>query len=188
MAINNQDFRGKVALVTGAAVGMGFAAAQAFAEAGASVVLADRDEPMLRSATEKLTAAGHTASAVACDVADDAQVAAMVDRAVSKFGRLDAAYNNAGVNSRPAPTADQSDEEWEPIMAINLRGVWVCMREELRVMVKQGSGAIVNCSSIGGVTGTAGLSAYITAKPIMNAKDEKEIVSRYKLTLFQRYQ
>jgi NAD(P)-dependent dehydrogenase (short-subunit alcohol dehydrogenase family) len=164
MKINNQDFTGKVALVTGAAVGMGFATTQAFAEAGASVVLADRDEPMLRSATGKLTAAGHKAVAIACDVADDAQVAAMVDRAVAEFGRLDAAYNNAGVISRPVPTADQSNEEWDRIMAINLRGVWVCMREELRVMLKQGSGAIVNCSSIGGVTGTPGLSAYITAK------------------------
>jgi NAD(P)-dependent dehydrogenase (short-subunit alcohol dehydrogenase family) len=88
----------------------------------------------------------------------------MVDRAVAEFGRLDAAYHNAGVISRPVLTADQSNEEWDCIMAINLRGVWGCRREELRVMLKQGSGAIVNCSSIGGVTGTPGLSAYIRAK------------------------
>lgn len=164
MKINNQDFTGKLALVTGAAVGMGFAAAQAFAESGAYVVLADRDESRLQSATEKLTAAGHKAIAVGCDVANDAQLAAVVDRAVKEFDRLDAAYNNAGVNSDEVLLGNVKDEEWDRIMSINLRGVWVCMREELRVMLKQGSGAIVNCSSLGGVVGSPGRGAYAAAK------------------------
>jgi NAD(P)-dependent dehydrogenase (short-subunit alcohol dehydrogenase family) len=164
MSINNQDFTGKVALVTGAGAGMGLATAQAFAEAGASVVLADRDEASVVAAAERLTADGHKAIAVVCDVADDAQVTAMVNRAIAEFGRLDAAYNNAGVNSDEVLLGDLPDTEWHRILSINLRAVWVCMREELRVMVKQSSGAIVNCSSLAGVVGASGRGAYSAAK------------------------
>jgi NAD(P)-dependent dehydrogenase (short-subunit alcohol dehydrogenase family) len=99
---NPLDFSGKVALVTGAASGMGLATAQAFAEAGASVVLADFKEDAVKAAAQELVAAGHKALAVRCDVSDDAQVAAMVDRTVAEFGRLDAAFNNAGVMARIA--------------------------------------------------------------------------------------
>ncbi len=102
---NPLDFSGKVVLVTGAASGMGLATTQVFAEAGAAVVLADSREDAVKAAAEQLVASGHTASAVHCDVSDDAQVAAMVDRAVAEFGRLDAAFNNAGVMARIAPTA-----------------------------------------------------------------------------------
>src|SRR6516165_2357107 len=105
---NPLDFSGKVALVTGGASGMGLATAQAFAEAGAAVVLADFKEDAVKAAAEKLVATGHKALAVRCDVSDDAQVAAMVDRAVAKFARLDAAFNNAGVMARIAPTADST--------------------------------------------------------------------------------
>src|ERR1700688_2998700 len=126
MPINNGNFTGKVALVTGAGAGMGLATAQVFAEAGAAVVLADRNEETVHAAAEKLTAAGHKVIAVACDVADDVQVAAMVDRAVAEFGRLDAAYNNAGINSEPVLLGDLKDETWDRIMSINLRSVWVC--------------------------------------------------------------
>jgi NAD(P)-dependent dehydrogenase (short-subunit alcohol dehydrogenase family) len=157
-------FDGKVALVTGASSGMGRATAKAFAEAGAAVVLADRNEEMLRSATDELTSAGHRALGVACDVTDEAQVAAMVERAVAAFGRLDAAYNNAGVQSPAAEIADVSNEEYERVMAINLRGVWNCMKHELRQMREQGSGAIVNCSSIGGLIGLPGRAAYHASK------------------------
>jgi NAD(P)-dependent dehydrogenase (short-subunit alcohol dehydrogenase family) len=159
-----ESFDGKVALVTGAGSGMGLATAKAFAEAGASVVLADRDENAVRAAAEKLVAGGRKALAVRCDVTDDAQVEAMVDRAVSTFGLLDAAFNNAGVISRPTETADLSVDEWNRVMAINLRGVWSCMRHELHQMLRQGSGAIVNCSSMGGLTGAPGLSAYAASK------------------------
>src|SRR6478735_9437974 len=128
------DFKGQVALVTGAASGMGLAAAEAFAEAGAAVVLADFKEDAVKAAAEKLVAAGHKAIAVRCDVSDDAQVAAMVDRAVAEFGRLDVAFNNAGVMAHIAPTADSSRDEWDRVIGVNLRGVWSCMKHELRQM------------------------------------------------------
>lgn len=98
----------------------------------------------------KLVVAGHKVIAVRCDVSDDAQVAAMMDRTVAEFGRLDAAFNNAGVMTHIAPTADSMREEWDRVIGINLRGVWSCMKYELRQMERQGSGAIVNNASVGG--------------------------------------
>src|SRR5438094_1454999 len=130
----NLSFENKVALVTGAASGMGLATAQAFAEAGAAVVLADVREDLVQAEAQKLVAAGHKAIAVRCDVSDDAQVAAMVDHTVAEFGRLDAAFNNAGIMARIAPTADSSREDWDRVIGINLRGVWSCMKYELRQM------------------------------------------------------
>ena len=158
------DFEGQVALVTGASSGMGLAAAEAFAEAGAAVVLADVKEEAVEAAARKLVAAGRTAIAVACDVSDDAQVAAMVDRTVAEFGRLDAAFNNAGVMARIAPTADSTREDWERVIGINLRGVWSCMKHELRQMQRQGGGAIVNNASVGALTGNPGIGSYIASK------------------------
>jgi NAD(P)-dependent dehydrogenase (short-subunit alcohol dehydrogenase family) len=160
----NESFEGKVALVTGAASGMGLATAQAFAEAGAAVVLADFKEEAVKAAAAKLVATGHKALAVRCDVSDDAQVAAMVDRTVAEFGRLDAAFNNAGVMARIAPTADSTREDWDRVIGINLRGVWSCMRQELRQMERQGSGAIVNNASVGALTGNPGIASYIASK------------------------
>jgi NAD(P)-dependent dehydrogenase (short-subunit alcohol dehydrogenase family) len=128
------------------------------------VVLADIHEEAVRAAAEDLAAAGRRSLAVRCDVTNDAQVASLIDRTVSTFGRLDAAFNNAGVINRPAETADISADEWERVIAINLRGVWNCMKHELRQMLRQGGGAIVNNSSIGGLTGTAGLPAYTASK------------------------
>jgi NAD(P)-dependent dehydrogenase (short-subunit alcohol dehydrogenase family) len=158
------DFKGQVALVTGASSGMGLATAAAFAEAGATVVLADLKEEAVRAAAQKLVAAGHEAIAVTCDVSDDAQVAAMVDRIVTEFGRLDLAFNNAGVMAKVAPTAESTHEEWDRVIGINLRGVWSCMRHELRQMQRQGSGAIVNNASVGALTGNPGIGAYIASK------------------------
>lgn len=161
---NVLDFSGKVALVTGAASGMGLATARAFAEAGAAVVLADFKEDAVKAAAAELVAAGRKAIAVGCDVAADAQVEAMVDRAVSEFGRLDAAFNNAGVMAKIAPTADSTREEWDRVVGINLRGVWSCMKYELRWMQRQGSGAIVNNASVGALTGNPGIGSYIASK------------------------
>lgn len=155
---------GKVALVTGAGGGIGLATARAFAKAGASVIVADRDEEMIGKAVEELRAAGRSAIGVTCDVTDVAQVQAMIERAVSTYGRLDAAFNNAGVNSDAAEVLDTSDAEFERVMNVNLRGVWNCMKGELRQMMAQGSGAIVNCSSIGGLKGSRGRSAYSASK------------------------
>lgn len=154
----------KVALVTGAASGLGFATAKAFAEAGASVVLADWDEKTVDSVAEELAAKGHKTLAVLCDVSDDNQVEAMVKKTVSTFGRLDAAYNNAGVQNILAEAADQTREDFDRVMAINLRGVWSCMKYELQQMRKQRSGAIVNCSSIGGILGGPQRGTYHAAK------------------------
>ena len=158
------DFKGQVALVTGASSGMGLAAASAFAEAGAAVVLADVKEAAVQAAVQKLVAAGRKAIAVTCDVSDDAQVAAMVDRAVAEFGRLDAAFNNAGVMPQVAATGDSTREEWDRVIGVNLRGVWSCMRHELRQMERQGGGAIVNNASVGALTGNPGIGSYIASK------------------------
>ncbi|UOV05453.1 glucose 1-dehydrogenase [Pseudoxanthomonas mexicana] len=154
------DFKGQVALITGAASGMGLATARAFAQAGAAVALADVSEAALQKAVDDITLAGGTAIGVLCDVSDEAQVAAMVERAVATFGRLDAAFNNAGIQVPAAEIADQSVQDYDRISAINQRGVWACMKHEIAQMRKQGSGAIVNCSSIGGLTGRALLAAY----------------------------
>lgn len=160
----NLSFENKVALVTGAAGGMGLATAKAFAEAGAAVVLADFREEAVKAEAQKLLAAGHKAIAVRCDVSDDAQVEAMMDHTVAEFGRLDAAFNNAGVMARIAPTADSSREDWDRVIGINLRGVWICMKHELRQMKRQGSGAIVNNASVGALTGNPGIGSYIASK------------------------
>jgi NAD(P)-dependent dehydrogenase (short-subunit alcohol dehydrogenase family) len=160
----NITFENQVALVTGAGSGMGLVTAQAFAEAGAAVALADVDEKAVRNAAEALTAAGHKAIGIRCNVADDAEVAKMVETTVFAFGRLDAAYNNAGVQSPAVEIADASLEEFDRVNAINLRGVWSCMKHEVQQMRKQGSGAIVNCSSIGGLIGLPGRALYHASK------------------------
>ncbi|HLY91150.1 MAG TPA: SDR family oxidoreductase [Acetobacteraceae bacterium] len=160
----NISFDGKVALVTGAASGLGLATAKAFAQAGASVALADWHEDAVRNAANELTAQGRKALGIRCDVADDAQVEAMVRQTVAAFGRLDAAYNNAGVQNVLAETADTTREDYDRVMGINLRGEWSCMKFELRQMRRQGSGAIVNCSSLGGLVGGAERGIYHAAK------------------------
>jgi NAD(P)-dependent dehydrogenase (short-subunit alcohol dehydrogenase family) len=158
------DFTGQVALVTGGSSGMGLATAQAFAEAGAAVILADVNEAALSAAAEALTAAGHEALGVVCDVSQEDQVDAMVNQAVGSFGRLDMAFNNAGIQAPPTDAADEPAETFDRVNAINLRGVWACMKHELRQMRAQGSGAIVNCSSLGGLVGLPGRAAYHASK------------------------
>jgi NAD(P)-dependent dehydrogenase (short-subunit alcohol dehydrogenase family) len=158
------DFRDRVAVITGAGSGMGLATAQAFAESGAAVVLSDRNEQTLRTATAELTSAGRQALGVVCDVSDEEQVAALVERTVASFGRLDFAFNNAGVEQATAAAADITEEEWDRIVAINLRGVFLCMKYEIPLMLEQGGGAIVNTSSGAGVKGFPGGAAYVAAK------------------------
>jgi len=160
----NISFENRVALVTGAGSGLGLAAAQAFAEAGASVALADWNEKAVRSAADQLVESGHKALAIRCDVSNDAEVEAMVHETVAKLGRLDVAYNNAGVQNELAETADTTAKDYDRVMGINLRGIWNSMKFELEQMRKQGSGAIVNCSSLGGLVGGAERGIYHAAK------------------------
>jgi len=175
----NVSFDGQVALVTGAASGLGYATAQAFAESGAAVALADCNESAVRTAAERLVTRGHRAIAIRCDVSDDAQVEAMVEQTVAAFGRLDAAYNNAGVQNIVANTADATREDFDRVTAINLGGVWSCMKFELRQMLKQGCGAIVNCSSIGGLVGgpAEALDAMLKEVPIGRLGRAEEIAN-----------
>lgn len=158
------DFTGQVALVTGAGSGMGLATARAFAESGAAVALADLNEPALKAATDELTAAGHQVLALPCDVSDEDHVTATVDRTVETFGHLDMAFNNAGIQIPPSDAADEPAERFDRVNAINLRGVWACMKHELRHMRTQNSGAIVNCSSLGGLVGLPGRASYHASK------------------------
>lgn len=158
------SFENQVALVTGAASGMGLAAAKAFAAAGAAVTLADVNEDAARAAAEELVAAGHKAIGIRCDVANMQEVEVMVNETVATFGRLDAAFNNAGVQSPVAETADADPEDYDFVMGVNLRGIWNCMKYELIQMRKQGSGTIVNNSSLGGLVGIAERGIYHASK------------------------
>lgn len=158
------DFTGQVAFITGASSGMGLATARAFAEAGAAVALADINEDAVNDAAKQLAEEGHRVLALVCDVTDEDQVAAAVDRTVEAFGRLDMAYNNAGIMPPPTDAADESADQFDRVQNINLRGIWASMKHELRHMRTQGSGAIVNCSSLGGLVGNPGRAAYHATK------------------------
>jgi NAD(P)-dependent dehydrogenase (short-subunit alcohol dehydrogenase family) len=158
------NFKGQVSLITGASSGMGLATAKAFAEAGAAVVLADINGAAVRHTSETLNAAGHQTIAVTCNVADERQTAAMVERTVAEFGRLDMAYNNAGILGPMGDVTDETGEAFDEVNAVNLRGIWTCMKHELLQMRKQGSGVIVNCSSLGGLVGLPGRAAYHASK------------------------
>lgn len=154
--------QGKVALVTGAATGIGLACAEAFVRAGATVVMADINEPTDQVA--RLVQAGYAAVPYRCDVSDTKTVEEMIGWIVATYGRLDAAHNNAGIQTPQRPMAEITDEEFDRTVAVDLKGVWNCMRYEIRQMLRQGGGAIVNTSSQGGVTGFPGQAAYIACK------------------------
>lgn len=158
------DITGHVAFVTGAGSGMGLATARAFAEAGAAVALFDANAEVLTAAETELRAAGHRVLAVRCDVADEDQVAAAVAQTVETLGSLDLAYNNAGIQSPATDAADEPAEVFDRVGAINLRGIWTSMKHELAHMRTRGSGAIVNCSSLGGLVGNPGRAAYHASK------------------------
>ncbi|MEQ4763462.1 SDR family NAD(P)-dependent oxidoreductase [Klebsiella aerogenes] len=160
----NYSLENKVALVTGAASGIGLATARAYAEAGASVVLADLNAEAVQAAAKDLIAKGYKAKAVICNAANLDEVEAMVRDTVATFGRLDIAFNNAGIQNVLAEIADATVEDFDRVNSVNLRGVWGCMKYELQQMRKQGNGVIVNCSSIGGIVGGAERANYHAAK------------------------
>lgn len=155
---------GKVTLVTGGASGIGRASALAFAGAGATVVVADVNGPGGAETVRAVTEAGGKARFVSCDVTQSNAVAAMVADVVATEGRLDCAHNNAGTSGRTAFTADYPDEEWDRVIALNLRSVFLCMKHEIPPMVEQGGGAIVNTASGAGLMGFPSLPAYVASK------------------------
>jgi NAD(P)-dependent dehydrogenase (short-subunit alcohol dehydrogenase family) len=159
---------GKVALVTGGSSGIGRATAQIFAREGAKVVVADVGVESGEETVRLIQAAGGEAVFIKTDVAQAADVEAMVKKAVDTYGRLDCAFNNAGIEGVVKPTVEYGEADWDRVLAINLKGVWLCMKYELQHMLKQGSGAIVNTASVAGLVGLSGFSAYVAAKHGVN--------------------
>jgi NAD(P)-dependent dehydrogenase (short-subunit alcohol dehydrogenase family) len=160
----NQPMSGRVALVAGASRGIGAAAAEEFAAAGAAVVLAARDTAALRSAAGRIEARGGRALAVGTDVTDAGSVRRLVERTLEEFGRLDAAFNNAGAGPRPAPLADIDPDEFDLGIATSVRGTFLGMKFQIPAMLASGGGAIVNMASLAGVTGVANLAPYVAGK------------------------
>jgi NAD(P)-dependent dehydrogenase (short-subunit alcohol dehydrogenase family) len=161
---NSHRFIGKVAFVTGAASGIGRATAVAFAAEGAKTAITDRSDDALEQLRAEIEAAGGEVLAISCDVSEPEQVKAAVARTVARFGRLDCAFNNAGIENKATPVHEIDLAEWDRIIGINLRGTFTCMKYELAQMVAQGSGVVVNTSSGAGIRGVAGGAAYAASK------------------------
>jgi NAD(P)-dependent dehydrogenase (short-subunit alcohol dehydrogenase family) len=157
-------FAGKIALVTGGSYGIGRATAQAFAERGATVVIADNIEDKERTTLASIEALGAQAMFIHCDVSNSGDVTHLIDTLYSSYGRLDFAFNNAGIEGIQAPTHECTHDNWERVLAVNLTGVWLCMKHQLQHMLRHGKGAIVNCASIAGLVGFPGLPAYTASK------------------------
>jgi NAD(P)-dependent dehydrogenase (short-subunit alcohol dehydrogenase family) len=155
---------GKVAIVTGASTGIGRATAFALAAEGAAVVIADVDVTRGAQTAEEIADKGGRALFVETDVADDESVATMVERTVDEFGGLDVAFNNAGIEGTPATTHGCTPDNWHRTLAVNLTGVWSCMRHEIPRMLERGGGSIVNCASVAGLVGFASIPAYTASK------------------------
>jgi NAD(P)-dependent dehydrogenase (short-subunit alcohol dehydrogenase family) len=159
------ELRGKVAIVTGGTSGIGREAAVLFAKAGAKVVVAGRREVEGKQTIDLIHAASGEGMFVKTDVSKATEVAALVEKTVEKFGRLDMAFNNAGIEGNWIPIVEQSEEDWDRTIDINLKGVWLCLKHEIRQMLKQGGGgAIVNMASVAGWIGSAGAATYCASK------------------------
>lgn len=166
--LSRKRFSGKVALVTGGSCGIGRTTAVAFAREGAYVVVASRRVPEMEETLQLLRAAGGDGIAVRTDVSNSAEVEALVHAATERYGRLDYAVNNAGVDGPKSPIWEHSEAEFDQVIGVNLKGVWLCMKYELRQMLGQKSGAIVNLSSVAGTMGVRGLSVYGATKHAVN--------------------
>lgn len=155
-------FKDKVAIVTGGSFGIGRATAIMFAQRGAKVAIVDWKED--QETLQSIKSSGGEAIFIKCDVSKDSEVKAMVEQTVSTFGRLDYAFNNAGIEGASAPTHEATEENFDKVIGVNVKGVWLCMKYEIPHMLRQGKGAIVNCSSIAGVIGFPGIPIYTASK------------------------
>ncbi|MCC6277884.1 MAG: glucose 1-dehydrogenase [Oligoflexia bacterium] len=162
--MKNISLKGKVAIVTGGSMGIGKAAALAFARQGAQVCVADWEPTKGEETVKEIIANDGRAFFQKVDVSSESQVREMVQATLSKYGRLDFAFNNAGIAGDQKPTGDNSVDNWNKVIGVNLTGVWLCMKEEIPHMLKQGGGVIINNASILGSVGFAGASAYTASK------------------------
>lgn len=158
------NFSGKTIFITGASTGIGQATAMLFAKSGAKVVLADINSNGAKLTLNKIKKAGGICEFIKCDVSKESQVKSAISKTIHIFGSLDFAFNNAGIEGQQNLTADCSSNNWDRVIQTNLTGVWYCMKYQIPQMLKHGEGAIVNCSSVAGVVGFAGISAYTASK------------------------
>jgi NAD(P)-dependent dehydrogenase (short-subunit alcohol dehydrogenase family) len=159
-----KQFENKVAIVTGGGSGIGKTTALELALQGASVVIANRNEKNGQQAVEEITKAGGTASFVQTDVSNEAQVKNLIHQTLARYGRLDLAFNNAGVEQPPTPLPDQTEDLYQQVMDINVKGVWLCLKHQIPAMLAQGGGAIVNTSSFSGAIAFATIPLYVASK------------------------
>ncbi len=157
-------FRNKAVIVTGGAAGIGRATALAFGREGAMVAVADLDLDRAEETAGLIREEGSEAIVIKTDVGNDADVASMVSKCLEVFGRLDVAFNNAGIEGKTAETHECAEENWDLVTRVNLKGTWLCMRHEIPPMLKRGGGSIVNMASVAGLAGFAGMPAYTAAK------------------------
>jgi len=157
-------FDGKVALITGATSGIGRATAIAFGREGAKVVVAGRREVEGNETVAKIVEAGGSGRFLATDMSRDADVRRMVDETIQQFGKLDIAFNNAGVDEPYVPLHEQTEAICDQVLGVNVKGVWLCLKHEVTAMLKTGGGVIVNCSSVGGFCGMPGAAIYSASK------------------------
>lgn len=157
-------FQNQVALVTGGSFGIGKATAVAFAQRGAKVIIVDWKEDSEGTTLKQVKESGSAGLFIQCDISKPGNVKAMIAETVATYGRLDFAFNNAGIEGIQAPTHECTEENWDKTLNINLKGVWLCMKEEILQMRRQGKGVIVNCSSVAGLSGFANMPAYVASK------------------------
>jgi NAD(P)-dependent dehydrogenase (short-subunit alcohol dehydrogenase family) len=157
-------FQNKIAIITGGSFGIGRATAVAFAQKGAKVVVADWIEDKEGITLKSIKATGSEGIFIPCDVSKSEDVQSLIEKTVATFGRIDFAFNNAGIEGMMAPIHECTEANWDKTISINLKGVWLCMKQELLQMQKQGKGVIVNCASIAGLSGFSGLPAYVASK------------------------
>jgi NAD(P)-dependent dehydrogenase (short-subunit alcohol dehydrogenase family) len=159
-----KTFDGKVAIVTGGSFGIGRATAVAFARRGANVVVADWVEDKENETINQIKNTGSDAMFIKCDVSNGTEVKNLVEKTIERFGRLDYAFNNAGIEGHLSNTHECTEENFDKTISVNLKGVWLCMKNEIAQMLKNNKGAIVNCASVAGLNGFAGLPAYVATK------------------------